>query len=229
MSSTRIVAVLGVVVVFLALILAPVTPTTHAQGPNDGGRPRDESQSAVSEEVDDSKLREAGTADEVGGQGLIDPTPAGFTMLYMFSGARHRTALGSQVATVVHCTNYGSEAAAVRVEVFDWDNDAGATFSGEINVLPNRTQTFSTANTQVYVDNVVMTQPVAEPINQGSGRVLSDKDTIICTAQVIDPAHAWPYFAVKLALHYPNGTPVSAYYVASAHLPVILREASPEP
>lgn len=229
MSIARVLAILGAICVVLSLSLVSATPDLYAQGPGGEDRRRDESPPAAGNDAEELKARESASSDETAGLGLVDPTPPGFQMLYMFSGARHRTTVGQQVATVVHCSNYGLEAAAVRVEVFDWNNAASSTFSGEMNVLRNRTRTFSTANAQVYDVDVVMTQPVADPINQGSGRVLSDKDTIICTAQVIDPAHAWPYFAVKLALHYPNGTPVSAYYVSSAHLPVILREAGPEP
>jgi hypothetical protein len=55
--------------------------------------------------------------------------------------------------------------------------------------------------TSVYYDDVVMTQTVADDINQGSGRVTSDRRTVICTAQVVDPAHAQPYFMINLDLY----------------------------
>lgn len=156
----------------------------------------------------------------VGGQGLADPPPSGLSVLYTFTGARY---VSGTAATSVHCTNYGSESATVRVEIYDFDNVSSATFSGQATVASNRTATFSTGNTQFYDEDVSMSQPSSEAINQGSGRVMSNKRTLICTAQVLDPAHTQPWFAVQLALHYPDGTPVNAYYNAAVYLPTILR------
>jgi hypothetical protein len=229
MSTARIVAFLWAISVVASLALTPAIPVAHAQEPGNEGRPRDETSQESSRADEEDKARESESQADVGGDGLIDPTPPGMTMLYMFSGAAHKTAAGGKVATVVHCTNYGTESAQVQVEVFDWSDSDDTTFSGATTLLSNRTKTFVTQLTGVYWDDIVMTQAVADDINQGSGRILSDRTTIICTAQVVDPAHNQPWFAVKLALHYPNGRPVSAYFIGSAKLPVIMRSASPSP
>jgi hypothetical protein len=172
-----------VVLTLLAVLALTATWAVYAQ---DGGDRKGEDQ-------------DAGTGVE--GQGLNDPPPAGMTVLYTFTGARTRTAAGEQVATVVHCSNYGTEAATTRVEIYDWNDSASATFSGQISIGSNRTRTFATANTQIYDEDVIMTQPVANTINQGSGRVMSTKRTLICTAQVLDPMHAQPYFMINLDLY----------------------------
>lgn len=149
----------------------------------------------------DRKGEDVDAASGVDSQGLNDPPPAGMTVVYTFSGARTETAAGKQVATVVHCSNYGTESATTRVEIYDWSSAASATFSGQISIGSNRTRTFSTANTQIYDEDVVMTQSVANTINQGSGRVMSTRRTLICTAQVLDPMHAQPYFMINLDLY----------------------------
>ena len=159
----------------------------------------------------------------VSGEGLNDPPPAGMSVLYTFTGARYETTTGRQVATVVHCTNYGAEDATVAVEIFEWDDLAPARFLGQTVIPSNYTVTFSTQETNIYRD-FLMSQATAENINQGSGRVSSDKRTLICTAQVIDPADYKPYFAIRLPLYYPDGTQVGVYYVGVTYLPVIVRQ-----
>jgi hypothetical protein len=141
-------------------------------------------------------------------------------VLYTFTGARY---VSGTAATSVHCTNYGSGSAVVRVEIYDWDNYPSHTFRGQMSVGSNRTATFSTGYTAFYAEDVALIQPTSNPIGQGSGRVMSNKRTLICTAQVLDPAHTQPWFAVQLALYYPDGTPVNAFYNAALYLPTILR------
>jgi hypothetical protein len=142
-----------------------------------------------------------GDSQGVGGEGLTDPPPAGMSVLYTFTGARHETIAGSRVATVVHCTNYGTQDASVRVEIYEYNDLADRTFSGEDVVDSNHTATFSTQDTLIYDEDVIMTQPIGNNINQGSGRVMSDLRTVICTAQVVDPAHNLPYFMINLDLY----------------------------
>ena len=221
MKIKKIVAVLGVVSLVISLAVISSAPLAWAQEPGDGGRPRDNALPSSGHSGEEEKGREIVSQDNVGGAGLADPPPSGMSVLYTFTGARYKAGVA---ATSVHCTNYGTESATVRVEIYDWDNDPYATFSGQYSIPRNRTATFSTGDTALYSEDVVMSQTTSEEINQGSGRVMSNKRTLICTAQVLDPAHAQPWFAVKLALYYPDGTPVSAYYLASLYLPVILRQ-----
>ena len=139
------------------------------------------------------------SAQGVGGAGLADPPPSGMSVLYTFTGARYKL---NEAATSVHCTNYGTESATVRVEIYDWNNNPNATFSsGQRSIPRNRTATFSTGDTALYSEDVVMSQTTSEEIDQGSGRVMSNERTLICTAQVLDPAHAQPWFMINLDLY----------------------------
>ena len=102
------------------------------------------------------------TGGEIGELGLADPPPAGLSILYMFTGvANHPISTTRQIATSVHCTNFGS---------------------APIN--SNRTWTFSTQNTAIYREDTILSPGILE---QGSGRGLADKSQLICTAQVLDP------------------------------------------
>ena len=198
-----------VVVVLLGLVLGLTLSAAlgvYAQGGGDDER-QSESQGGVS------------------GEGLNDPPPDGMSILYGFTGARHDTAAGHEVATVVHCTNYGTEDAQTTVEIYNYNDADARTLSGTYLIKPNYTRTFATHDTQLYLEDRIMTHGgVAGPIDQGSGRVMSDRRTLICTAQVLDYNHALPWFAVKLPLYYPDGTQVGVYYLGATYLPVIVRQ-----
>ena len=134
----------------------------------------------------------------VGALGVSDPPPPGYFVRYMFTGARDN--LGTSAATSVHCTNFGSSSVTVMVEISDFDNNP--TVSGSISISPSFTRTFSTANTAVYAEDVTLTNPGTDEIDQGSGRIMVNDSTakIICTAQVLDPVNNPPEFIVNLDL-----------------------------
>ena len=200
MKKVKLVVILAL---SLALLLALVLVMGgQAQGP--GG---------------DEKNEEGG----VGGLGLADPPPAGYTVLYMFTGARDDYAEldPDTAATAVHCTNYGSSGVNVLVEISDYDNTP--TISGTIWIPPSGSVTFCSQDAPVYAVDVVMWS-TSDSINQGSGRVLADSSSakIICTAQVIDPANDPPEYGAKLALYDGSGNLIGGES-PEVYLPIIMR------
>ncbi|NTU65223.1 MAG: hypothetical protein HGB05_17935, partial [Chloroflexi bacterium] len=122
----------------------------------------------------------------IGGLGLADPPPEGFTVLYTFTGARDTQAGGTNSgATSIHCTNAGAANVQVRVEISDFDN--APTISGTLTIPPSGTRTYSSQATNLYAEDFTMS--TTDNIDQGSGRVLANSSSakIICTAQVLDP------------------------------------------
>jgi hypothetical protein len=66
---------------------------------------------------------------------------------------------------------------------------------------PNRTFTFSTQNTTIYFDDVLLGgSPGTNAIFQGYGVILANNPNVICTAQVLDPLNYPPEFVVQLEL-----------------------------
>jgi hypothetical protein len=157
----------------LVLVLAMVT---YAQGP----------------EGDDPGTGEVESQDEISGQGLSDPPPSGWEVLYMFTGAVDN----ANATTVIHCTNFGSVNAEVKVEIFNYYDTS--TTSATISIRSDETKTFSTRSTAIYEEDAVL--PSIAPIDQGSGRVLSPESDIICTAQVLDPTNNPPEYMVNLQM-----------------------------
>jgi len=175
----RLVIPLMLVLLLLALFL---TMAGYAQGP--GGNEKE-------------KEEEGGA----GVRGLADPPPAGYTVRYMFTGAADDDPLADPDtrATVVHCTNHGSSSVNVWVEISDFDKNP--TITGTVPLAPSWTATFSSQNTEVYAEDVILS-PHTDDINQGSGRILvnSSSTQIICTAQVVDPTNDPPEYMINLDL-----------------------------
>jgi hypothetical protein len=139
----------------------------------------------------------------VSGLGLSDPPPAGFTVLYMFTGAKDTQSLGANTAaTSIHCTNYGSISTTVRVEISDKDN--APTASASLTLNTSQTGTFSSQNTAIYFEDAPPMN-FSDDVNQGSGRILINNSTakIICTAQVLDPVNNPPEYLINLDLFKP--------------------------
>ena len=156
------------------------------------------------------------------GDGLSDPPPAGFTVLYTFTGARDTQAGGTNSgATVVHCSNAGAANVQVRVEISDFDN--APTISGTLTIPPSVTRTYGSQATNLYVEDFTMS--TTDNIDQGSGRVLANSSSakVICTAQVLDPVGNPPNYAVKLALYDRFGNFYNAPPLAKVYLPLTLR------
>jgi hypothetical protein len=200
MQNTRIAIRLVALSLLLLLALIPAL-AGHAQEPG-GGR--------------------NGEGAGGGGRGLADPPPAGYTVLYMFTGAADDDALPDpgKRATVVHCTNYGSSSVNVRVEISDYDNNPTVDATHQID--PSHTRTFASQNTQVYTEDSLLPSP-SDAIDQGSGRIMADSSSakVICTVQVVDPANNPPEYGVKLTLYDRSGHIVGS--VRKVFLPIILK------
>jgi len=139
-------------------------------------------------------------AEDVGELGLADPPPPGFSVLYMFSGVANDDTDNDKIATSVHCTNYGSTAASVEVQLFT--SGATGVFTVSDTLSPNETGTYSSQGT-IFTEIPIGTGP----IEQGSGRVLATAPSLICTAQLlstspISPAIT-PTFVSELELYKP--------------------------
>lgn len=117
--------------------------------------------------------------------------PAGFKVVYLFTGAR----AGGGIATSVHCTNVDpSKSVSIRVEFYA-KTGGWVGFCTRADVTPAETKTFSTSNT-IYTDDCSMG---SLSMNQGSVRVLTDETIkVICTAQVLDAINFPPSFIVPL-------------------------------
>ena len=127
------------------------------------------------------------------------PTPSGFKVLFMFSGARDTTtAVTNSAATSVHCTNFDTNKDAdIVVEFADFDNNPVVQLN--LIITPQRTRTFSTQNTAFYIEDA--TAAIADDIDQGSVAVLGDRNSrkVICTAVVLDPVNNPPAYVHTLS------------------------------
>jgi len=142
---------------------------------------------------------------------------------YLFSGVSDDGEQGSasrKEATSIHCTNVSASDNDVEVDVYQWDGID--VFTGTVTMPPNRTFTFSTQNTTIYFDDVILGGvPGTDAIFQGSGRILSASDEVICSAQVLDPLNYPPIFATKLTMYFADGTVVGDS--RELYLPIIVR------
>lgn len=124
---------------------------------------------------------------------------------YRFSGVTDDGEQGSasrREATSILCTNTGSEDNRVYVEVYQWNGTD--VFTGTVNFPPLRSFTFSTQNTTIYFDDVILGgTPGTDAIFQGYGVVLSEKPSIVCTAEVLDPLGYPPVFLSAVELFKP--------------------------
>lgn len=125
-----------------------------------------------------------------------------------FSGVTDDGEQGSasrKEATSIHCTNI-DPTNNVQVEVLLYQWNGTDVFTGTVNMPPNRSFTFSTQNTTIYFDDVLLGgSPGTPPIFQGSGVVLAESNNVICTAQVLDPLNYPPVFLEKLPMYDENG------------------------
>ena len=193
MRRTRWTATL--VLALLAVLALTATWGVQAQGEGDGPR-----------EV------------EIGTFGLDDPPPAGYSVLYMFTGVANDDSAPDKIATSVMCTNYGSTTVNIRVEMFSYDGST--TWFRALDVGPGFSPTFSSQNTVIFFDDEVLG---TDEIYQGSGRVLATGSRVICTALLVDPDSDQPSFMARLALYDGSGNPVHAS--RKVYLPAILKQA----
>jgi hypothetical protein len=121
---------------------------------------------------------------EIGVSGLAGDPPAGWEVVYMFTGVYNKP-VDPEYATVVHCTNIGEGTTSIEVEFFKRISGFAADVTADVS--KNDTQTFST--------QTIASMPQAasagadgteDGIEHGSGRVLAlEGSEIICTVQVL--------------------------------------------
>ncbi|MEW5957249.1 MAG: hypothetical protein AB1801_05975 [Chloroflexota bacterium] len=126
---------------------------------------------------------------ELSGLGLVDPPPAGYSVLYMFTGVANDSTDNDQIATAVHCTNFGSTSTSVIVQLFTSGSGGPPTVfaSPADDLAPNETGTYSSQGT-IFTEIPIG----AGAIEQGSGRVLATTPALICTAQLLNPSPISP-------------------------------------
>jgi hypothetical protein len=192
--------------VAIVILLALATFGVQAQGPDpDPGNKDVQAQAA------------AANPDVSIAAGIGNPPPAGFAVLYMFTGVANETDSGRDEATLVNCTNYHPTASVdVRVEVFNYT--AAAPYAATQAIPGGATRTWSTQSIQAYNDGVILT---AVPyVFQGSGRVLVKQHSqVICNAQVLDADADPPVYAVKLPIYDRYGR--HAHNLTKIYLPMI--------
>jgi hypothetical protein len=174
----------------VSLIVVCVTAlTAQAQGPEPAAGP----------DSRDAAYAEAAAPDLAIDAGIGSPAPAGFTVLYVFTGVANESDNGNDEATSINCTNYSNSAAVeVRVEVYG-GNPADLYAANQV-INPGATRTWSTQSIDAYNDGTIL--PSVDYIFQGSGRILTRQHTqIICNAQVLDANVDPPVYVVELDLY----------------------------
>jgi len=137
--------------------------------------------------------------------------PSGsLAVLYTFTGVTDdgaQSAAGRKEATSILCTNLAASNTTVEVHVFNWDGSEVGT--GTATVAPNNSYTFSTQNTTIYFEDVILGSGGGTPaIFQGFGEVWTDQTNVICTAEILDPLGYPPVYMDKLPLFTADGYPV---------------------
>ena len=149
--------------------------------------------------------------------GLADPPSAGLSVQYIFTGvANHPTAATRQIATSIHCTNFGST--AIQTEIQFFSVGAVVPYTQTATIVVNRTWTFSTQNTAIFREDSILNTGILE---QGSGRILANNAELICTAQLVDPIGNPPAFMARLPLFDRYGQPPGTRH--KFYLPLILK------
>ena len=184
----------------VGLVLALMLAFTYAQG-------------------GDSAPSEA-TGSPVSDHDLNDPPAAGTKVLYMFTGVTDNLV---NVATVVHCSNFGTMDSQIYVEFFDVNAGSDNVFTATTTIPENETRTFSTRPTALYIDHATANLG-AEELNQGAGRVIVpiSNTNFICTAQVIHSTAVPPEFGIKLTLYDAHGN-IVGHSTPTIYLPIVLR------
>lgn len=151
---------------------------------------------AVSAQEPTAEPQESDSGGEISGQGLTDPAPTGFSVLYMFSGVHNVSGGSAGVATTVHCTNFDTKAISLTLELF---GSGGSTIDSLTdNLNSNETGTYSSQGT--FFNETPLNSAT---IQQGSGRVLATSSKVICTAQLIEPGSITPTFVSELEMFKP--------------------------
>ena len=119
-------------------------------------------------------------------------------------------------ATVVHCTNVGSEDGNLFVSVFNWNGDFDCQISPPV-FAPDRTITVGTRSASAYL--VEATCPAPGPlINQGYLVVYANpagSQDFLCTVQVLDSESSPPVFSLDLDVYDTEGNLIDPSYIFS--------------
>ena len=128
------------------------------------------------------------------GDGADSSSPLGLEAIFVASGACD--AVG--VATLLFCTNFGSESTSFMVSFVDFDGTFECEISGAL--APLATRIFSTRNTAAFTETDVCVS--APGLDQGAIRVgaVPNGARLICSAMVVDAANATPAFATVLEM-----------------------------
>jgi len=147
---------------------------------------------------------EAGEADRSSAEEMNLNAQKVMAVQLVFKGVSNDGEQGSDTrneATSIQCTNTSSDKIKVEVDVYD---DSGSVYTGSISLSPNRTATFSTQNTAIYYEDVILGGSTGTGfISQGYGEVLSESEDVICSAQVLDPLNVPPDYITVLELNKP--------------------------
>jgi hypothetical protein len=167
------------------------------------------------------EVSEEETGNDISQMGLADPPSAGFSVLYMFTGVANDNTGEDQIATAVHCTNFGSTATTVEIQFFQSSGVAALPSAFTDILSSNESTTYSTQNT--LFTEIPLNAAIIE---QGSGRVLvKEHPQVICTAQLLQPGAITPTFMVRLPIFDSNGNPIGG--VRQVFLPIIFKSNSP--
>lgn len=135
-------------------------------------------------------------------QSAID---ANLSVRYMFSGLTDdgkKGAADRKEATSILCTNTGSVNNQIYVELYQWSG--AEIYTATITAPPMASYTFSTQNTTIYFDDIIFgTGGGTDSIFQGSAIILSEKPTLVCTVEVLDPLNYPPIYVTALELYKP--------------------------
>ena len=138
----------------------------------------------------------------------IAEAPDVTSVVLQFSGVTDDGAKGAATrkeATSILCTNTGNVNASIEVQLFQWSG--ALVYTATVSAPPKASYTFSTQNTTIYFDDIIFgSGGGTDAIFQGYGRVLSDRPSIACTAQVLDPLGYPPVFMDKLTMYRGDGS-----------------------
>ena len=203
----------ALLITLLLLCGLVLTLVAHAQGPED-------------EEAAEGGV---GASGGVGGMTLADPPPAGYSVLYMFTGAANDSTGDDRITTVVLCTNWGESDVDVQVQFFNANGDP---HTGEATITAGDTWTyypFGQGPSILFTAGAHDTAVGAADffLSQGSGRVVATGSRVICKALLVAPdGHTagsdQPAFMANLTMYDGNGRLVGS--TRKGYLPIIIRD-----
>jgi hypothetical protein len=202
--SVTVITTAIVFVVIMAMVVRAQGPETKPYVEGQGAQATGRLEGVVSQEMrpGEGLAGSSGTGrlSEAGSSGVA---AASLNILYRFSGATDDGEQGSgsrREATSVLCTNIDdTHNVQVEVQIIQWNGTD--VYTGSVNMPPNRSYTYSTQNTTIYFDDVILGgSPGTPAIYQGSGRILSSNPNVICTVEVLDPLNYPPVFVSAVEL-----------------------------